>query len=490
MPQPAPATLAAPPLYPPLPGLYIDGCWRAGGAGDAAVIDPSDEQELGRVPLADLRDLDEALDAAGRGFVIWRRTPAVQRAAVLERAAQLMHERAAHIAGLMSREHGKLLAESIHEVHTSADIVKWFAEEGRRAYGRVVPGNLANSRQLVLKEPVGPVAAFSPWNFPVRIPARTVAAALAAGCSVILKPAEETPACTSAMVQCFHDAGLPAGVLNMVFGLPAQVSQHLIASTTIRAVAFTGSIPVGKQLLKLAADGVKRVVMELGGHAPVIVCDDADVEGAAALLARAKFRSAGQACISPTRFYLQRGIGARFIEAFVAVAQGLQVGSAFEPGAQASPMASKRRLEAVEALVADAVAHGGRIVTGGHRLARAGFFYAPTVLADVPENARLMNEEPFGPVVPMSMFDSLDEAIVRANRLDVGLAAYAFTASDRDALRLSNELEAGMIGINSMLISGPEVPFGGYKQSGIGSENGVEGLQAYQLTKFVQQATR
>lgn len=477
------------PHYPPLPGLYIDGQWRCGRGGDFTIVDPSNERELGRLPLADALDLDDALAAAARGFPVWRCTPAVQRAAVLERVAQLMHERAEHIGGLMSLEHGKLLAEGVHEVHTSADIVKWFAEEGRRAYGRVVPGPLQHARQLVLKEPVGPVAAFSPWNFPVRIPARTVAAALAAGCSVVLKPAEETPASTSAMVQCFHDAGLPPGVLNMVFGVPAQVSQHLIASAAIRAVAFTGSIPVGKQLLKLAADGVKRVVMELGGHAPVIVCNDADIEGTAVLMARAKFRSAGQACISPTRFYLQRGISARFIEAFVDAAQQLKVGGAFEPGVEASPMASLRRLTAVDELVTDAVAHGARVVTGGHRLARAGFFYAPTVLVDVPESARIMNEEPFGPVVPMSIFDTLDEAIVRANRLDVGLAAYAFTASDRSALRLSNELEAGMIGINSMLISGPEVPFGGYKQSGIGSENGMEGLQAYQLTKFVQHAT-
>ena len=484
----SPTTNQAPPYNAEL-GLLIDGQWRRKAQRFHAVIDPATEEVIAQLPLAEAADLDDALAAAQRGFDVWRKKSAVERGGVLERTAQLMHERADAIGILMSREHGKIYAESVNEVHTSADIVKWFAEEGRRSYGRVVPGPLPNSRQLVLKLPAGPVAAFSPWNFPVRIPARTVAAALAAGCSVVLKPAEETPGSTTALVQCFQDAGLPPGVLNLVFGIPSEVSEHLIRSPVIRAVAFTGSIPVGKQLLKLAAEGVKRVVMELGGHAPVVVCDDADVDTVASMMARAKFRSAGQACISPTRFYLQRGIYQRFVDRFIAVARTIVVGSAFEAGVQASPLANPRRLIAMEALVADAVAQGAKLLLGGQRLERPGFFYAPTVLGDVPESARIMNEEPFGPVVPMAGFDTLDEAIARANRLDVGLAAFAFTASDRQALRLSNELEAGMVGINSMLISGPEVPFGGVKQSGIGSENGIEGLQAYQVTKFVQQAT-
>lgn len=470
-------------------GLFINGEWRNGGRETQPVVDPATGQVIGHVPLATEADLDDALAAAAAGFVTWSGMSAAARAAIIEKAAALMHERAEQIGTLMSFEHGKLLADGLQEAHSSADIVKWFAEEGRRAYGRIVPGPLPNSRQLVMKVPVGPVAAFTPWNFPVRIPARTVAAALAAGCSVVLKAAEETPACTAAMVRCFQDAGLPPGVLNLVFGVPAQVSEHLIASNVIKAVAFTGSIPVGKHLAGLAAaNGLKKLVMELGGHAPVIVCDDVDVERVATMLSKAKFRQAGQACISPTRFYIQEAVYEAFVERFVQVASGLRLGSAFEADVDASPMANARRLAAADAFVKDALEHGARLALGGHRLERPGYFYAPTVLVDVPETARIMNEEPFGPVVPFSAFKTVEEVLARANRLNYGLAAYAFTGSDRRALALSNGLEAGMIGINSMLVSGPEVPFGGVKESGIGSENGVEGLQAYLVTKFVQQA--
>jgi succinate-semialdehyde dehydrogenase/glutarate-semialdehyde dehydrogenase len=407
---------------------------------------------------------------------------------VLERTAQLMMERAEMIGALMSREQGKIAADGANEVRTSADIVKWFAEEGRRSYGRIVSGSVPSSRQLVMKVPVGPVAAFSPWNIPVRIPARTMAAALAAGCSMVFKPAEETPACTLELARCFHDAGLPPGVLNIVFGVPQEVSAHLIASPVTKAVSFTGSIPVGRQLLKLAADGIKKVVMELGGHAPVIVCDDADLAKLVPALGNFKFRNGGQACISPSRFYVQRGVYDQFVEAFVAYAGGLRIGAGTEPGVQMSPLANARRLDATHALVQDALAHGARLRLGGERLPRKGFFYAPTILQDVPESARVMNEEPFGPIAPVAPFDTVEEAIQRANRLDVGLAAYAFTGSDRRAWQLSEELEAGMIGINSINVSSAEVPFGGVKQSGIGSENGIEGMQAYLVTKFVQQA--
>ncbi|MFM0277231.1 NAD-dependent succinate-semialdehyde dehydrogenase [Paraburkholderia sediminicola] len=470
-------------------GLFINGAWRTGGRDTRPVINPADETVLAHLPLATQADLDDALAAAATGFATWSRMSAAERAAIIDKAAALMHERADEIGTLMSFEHGKMLADGLQEAHSSADIVKWFAEEGRRAYGRVVPGPLPNSRQLVLKVPVGPVAAFTPWNFPVRIPARTVAAALAAGCSVILKAAEETPGSTTAMVRCFQDAGLPPGVLNLVFGVPAQVSEYLIASDVIKAVAFTGSIPVGKHLAGLAAThGLKKLVMELGGHAPMIVCDDVDVARIATMTANAKFRQAGQACISPTRFYIQEGVYGAFIDKFVEVAAKLKVGSAFEPDTQASPVANARRLAAADEFVKDAVSHGARLLLGGQRLNRPGFFYAPTVLADVPEQARIMNDEPFGPVVPFSSFKAVEEVLERANRLKYGLAAYAFTGSDRRALQLSNGLEAGMIGINSMLVSGPEVPFGGVKESGIGSENGIEGLQAYLVTKFIQQA--
>jgi succinate-semialdehyde dehydrogenase/glutarate-semialdehyde dehydrogenase len=469
--------------------MLIAGQWRAGRSGlTHPVIDPSTEEVIGQLKLASKQDLDDALAAAQSGFEVWRRTPAVQRAQVLERAAQLMMERAELIGNLMSREQGKIAADGANEVRTSADIVKWFAEEGRRNYGRIVPGTVPNSRQLVMKVPVGPVAAFSPWNIPVRIPARTMAAALAAGCSMVFKPAEETPACTLELARCFHDAGLPPGVLNVVYGVPHEVSEHLIASPVTRAVSFTGSIPVGRQLLKLAADGIKKVVMELGGHAPVIICDDADLAKVVPALGNFKFRNCGQACISPTRFYVQRGVYDRFVDAFVAYASGLKIGAGTEPGVQVSPLANLRRIDATHALVQDAITHGARLRLGGERLPRKGFFYAPTILQDVPESARVMNEEPFGPIAPVAAFDTVEEAIQRANRLDVGLAAYAFTGSDRRALQLSEELEAGMIGINSIQVSSAEVPFGGVKQSGIGSENGIEGMHAYLVTKFVQQA--
>ncbi len=469
--------------------LLIGGQWRAGRSGlTHPVIDPSTEEVIGQLRLASTDDLDDALAAAQAGFEVWRRTAAAQRAQVLERAAQLMMDRADAIGRLMSREQGKIVADGVNEVRSSADIVKWFAEEGRRNYGRIVPGAVPHSRQLVMKVPVGPVAAFSPWNIPVRIPARTIAAALAAGCSMVFKPAEETPACTLELARCFHDAGLPPGVLNVVYGVPHEVSQHLIGSPVTRAVAFTGSIPVGRQLLKLAAEGIKKVVMELGGHAPVIICDDADLARLVPALGNFKFRNGGQACISPTRFYVQRGVYERFADEFVAFARTLKVGAGAEAGVQMSPLTNIRRLEATHAFVQDAVAHGARLRLGGERLPRKGFFYAPTILQDVPESARVMNEEPFGPVAPIAPFDTVEEAIQQANRLDVGLAAYAFTGSDRRALQFSEELEAGMIGINSIQVSGPEVPFGGVKQSGIGSENGVEGLQAYLVTKFVQQA--
>jgi len=469
--------------------MLIGGQWRAGRSGlTHPVVDPSTEEVIGQLRLASTEDLDDALAAAQTGFDIWRRTPAAQRAQVLERAAQLMMERADMIGRLMSHEQGKILADGVNEVRSSAEIVKWFAEEGRRSYGRIVAGTVPHSRQLVMKVPVGPVAAFSPWNIPVRIPARTIAAALAAGCSLVFKPAEETPACTLELARCFHDAGLPPGALNVVYGVPHEVSQHLIASPVTRAVAFTGSIPVGRQLLKLAADGIKKVVMELGGHAPVIICDDADLAKLVPALGNFKFRNGGQACISPTRFYVQRGVYEQFIDRFVAFAGGLKIGAGSEPGVQMSPLANLRRLEATQAFVDDAVAHGARLRLGGERLPRKGYFYPPTILQNVPESARVMNEEPFGPIAPIAPFDTVEEAIQRANRLDVGLAAYAFTGSDRRALQLSEELEAGMIGINSIQVSGAEVPFGGVKQSGIGSENGIEGMQAYLVTKFVQQA--
>ncbi|HEY8368136.1 MAG TPA: NAD-dependent succinate-semialdehyde dehydrogenase [Thermodesulfobacteriota bacterium] len=473
----------------PQPRLHIDGVWREGG-GDARlpVVNPATGETIGTVRAASAADLASALAAAERGFRTWRATPPHVRGRVLRKAADLIRDRADAIARLLTLEEGKPLAEARGEVESAADVFEWFAEEGRRAYGRVLPARAPGARHLVLREPVGPVAAFTPWNFPALTPARKIAGALAAGCSCIIKPAEETPATCMALVDACVDAGLPAGVLNLVLGVPAEVSATLIASPVIRKVSFTGSTAVGTALLKLAADGVKRVTMELGGHAPVVVFEDAEVEAVADQAVAAKFRNAGQVCVSPTRFLVQRGVFARFVDRFVERARALRVGDGFETGVQMGPLANARRLGAVERTVADARSRGARVLTGGERLGDRGFFYAPTVLVDVPLDAKVMTEEPFGPVAPIVPFDTFDEAVRLANALPFGLAAYAFSRASSTVAAIADALEAGMVAINQFRVSLPEAPFGGVKASGYGSEGGQEGLDAYLVTKFVNQA--
>ncbi len=374
------------------------------------------------------------------------------------------------------------------ELNAAADIFDWYAEEGRRAYGRVLPQRIAGVRMTVVKEPVGPVAAFAPWNFPLGNPARKLGSALGAGCSVIMKPAEEAPACALAIAQALVDAGVPAGAAQVVFGVPAEVSQHLISSPIIRAVHFTGSIPVGKQLTALAAQGMKRTTMELGGHAPVLVFDDVDVEAVLDLAVTSKFRNAGQVCVSPTRFYVQEGIYERFAAGFAARAKQVKVGNGLDEGVRMGPLAHARRLPAVASLIDEAVKDGARVLAGAQRIAGKGFFYAPTVLADVPETARIMNEEPFGPVAVLSPFRDFDEVIASANRLPYGLAAYAFTQNARRVNLLGEQIESGMLGINSFTVAAPEAPFGGVKESGHGSEEGIEGLDACLVTKFITES--
>jgi succinate-semialdehyde dehydrogenase/glutarate-semialdehyde dehydrogenase len=373
-------------------------------------------------------------------------------------------------------------------VGLSGEIFEWYAEEGRRAYGRVLPQRASGVRMTVLKEPVGPVAAFAPWNFPIGNPARKIGAALAAGCPCILKPAEETPASALEVARALVDAGLPAGVLSVVFGVPADVSAHLLASPIIRAISFTGSIPVGKQLMKLAAEGMKRTTMELGGHAPVIVFDDVDVNQVLDLAIGAKYRNAGQVCVSPTRFYVHESIYGSFVEGFTKRAKALRVGDGLADGIQMGPLAHPRRLAAMETLLADAREHGARFHAGGARVKGKGYFWEPTVVSDVSTANRIMNEEPFGPVALLNPFGSFDEVIAQANRLPYGLAAYAFSRSARTVNLLGEQLEAGMIGINSFQISVPESPFGGIKESGHGSEEGIEGLDACMVTKFVTES--
>lgn len=474
--------------YPDL-YLLIDG-QRLGKSGRACipVVNPATGATLGELPLATTADLDRALEAARRAWPLWRALGPRERGRILQKAAQLLRERADAIARLATIEEGKTLAESRVELVVAAEIFDWYAEEGRRAYGRVLPQRTPGMRMTVVKEPVGPVAAFAPWNFPLGNPARKLGSALAAGCSVILKPAEETPASALAVAQALVDAGAPAGVLQIVFGVPAEVSQHLIASPVIRAVHFTGSIPVGKQLTALAAAGMKRTTMELGGHAPVLVFDDVDVDAVLDLAVTSKYRNAGQVCVSPTRFYVHERIYERFATGFAARAAQLKVGDGLDESVRMGPLAHARRLPAVTGLIEAAVRDGARLLAGGAQLPGPGYLHAPTVLADVPESTRIMNEEPFGPVALLSPFRDFDEAIASANRLPYGLAAYAFTQNARRVNLLGEQIECGMLGINSFTIAMPEAPFGGVKESGHGSEEGIEGLEACLVTKFITES--
>jgi succinate-semialdehyde dehydrogenase/glutarate-semialdehyde dehydrogenase len=470
-------------------GLFIGGEWvAAGDRKTSPVINPATEEAIGRVPHATTADLDRALTAAQKGFDTWRAVFPDQRGKIMKKAADLMRARAEEIARIATTESGKRIAETRIELQMSANIFEWYAEEGRRAYGRVLPQRAPGTRLAIVKEPVGPVAAFAPWNFPLGNPARKIGAALGAGCSVILKPAEETPASALVIARCLMEAGLPENVLSIVFGVPSDISTYLLASPIIRKISFTGSIPVGKHLMKLAAEGMKRTTMELGGHAPVLVFDDADVDQVLDMCVAAKYRNAGQVCVSPTRFYAHEKIYSRFVEGFTARAKNVVVGDGLDEKTQMGPLIHARRLTAIEGFVADARQHGAKLQTGGARLRSPGYFYAPTVLSDVPNSARIMNEEPFGPVAVLNSFSDFDAVIREANRLPYGLAAFAFTASAHRAKLLGEKLEAGMVGVNTFQISVPESPFGGVKESGHGSEEGIEGLEACLVTKFISEA--
>ncbi len=469
--------------------LLIDGTWHAGAAGRTIpVLNPATEEVIGHVARAEIADLDAALAAAKAGFALWRDISAFERAKVLRRAGDLLRERLDRVASLMTREQGKPLAEARLEVLAAADTLDWFAEESRRAYGRVVPARAPNITNLVLKEPVGPVAAFSPWNFPLNQIVRKLGAALAAGCSIIAKAPEETPASPAELIRALADAGVPAGAVNLVYGVPAEISEYLIPHEVIRKVSFTGSTAVGKQLAALAGKHMKRITMELGGHAPAIVFEDADVEAAVKLLAMAKFRNAGQVCTAPTRFLVHKNVYGAFLDRFVAAAQALKIGDGLLPQTQLGPLANSRRIEAMEAFIADAIGQGAELRAGGTRVGNKGYFFAPTVLANVPLSARAMNEEPFGPLALINSFNDLDAALAEANRLPYGLASYAFTRSAAISSALAARLEAGMLGINQTQVAWPELPFGGVKESGYGREGGSEAIEDYLVTKLVTQA--
>lgn len=465
--------------------LCIDGAWtKAADGRTIPVVNPATEEKIGSVAHAGRADLDAALAAADKGFAAWRQVSAYERSKVMRRAAELLRERAETVAQLMTLEQGKPLAQARLETGVGSDIIEWMAEEGRRTYGRVVPARASNVQQLVVKEPVGPVAAFSPWNFPINQAVRKISAALAAGCSIILKAPEETPAAPAELVRCFVDAGVPAGTVNLLCGVPAEISSYLIPHPTIRKISFTGSTAVGKQLAALAGQHMKRATMELGGHAPVVVYDDADVNEAVTRMSAVKFRNAGQICVAPTRFLVQRKLYDSFVDKFVAAAKAIKVGNGLDAASEMGPLANSRRIPALEGMIQDAVQRGGNLRTGGNRIGNRGYFFEPTVLTDVPKDARAMNEEPFGPLALIAPFAEHEEAMAEANRLPYGLAAYVFTRSQARTQAAIAGIESGMVSVNHYGLALPEVPFGGVKDSGYGSEGGVEAIEPYLNTKF------
>ncbi len=468
--------------------LYIDGQWLPASDGATIdVVDPATEEVVDTVPKATAADLDRALVAADRAWKEWREVDAWTRSAKVRRVAALIRERADAIADVLTEEQGKTIPECLGEINATADQFDWYADEARRIYGRVIDAHSRDHRLLVIRQPVGPVAAFGPWNFPALLCGRKIAPAVAAGCSIIVKPPIEAPRTVLMLAQACHDAEIPPGVVNMVTGSSSMISQQLIASEVIRKVTLTGSVPVGQEVLRQCAEGIKSVTMELGGHSPVLVFDDADVETAADTCARGKFRNNGQVCIAASRFYVQEAIAERFIEKFVAVAKSLKLGVGREPGTDVGPLTNRRRLEAAEALVADAVAKGAKVRCGGKRPDGfdRGFYYEPTVLTNMDTSMDIMTEEPFCPVAPIATFTDLEDGIAKANATEFGLAGYIFTNNTRTAFLAGEGIEAGMIGVNTLLLATAEIPFGGVKKSGYGREGGSEGIDYYTITKYL-----
>lgn len=469
--------------------LYIDGEWRPSASGATRVVtDPATEEVLGTIATATEADIDAALAAARAGFEVWRRVGPWERSRIMRAAADLIRARTEQIATRMSLETGKPMAEARAETGTAADQFEWYSEETKRIYGQVIEGRTRDVRLTVIHQPVGVVAAFTAWNFPALLPARKIAAALAAGCSIVIKPAGEAPASCAALVQACHDAGVPKGVVNYLTGPSDLISRRLIASPIVRKISLTGSVPVGKEMLRQAAEGVKKVSMELGGHAPVLIFPDADPVAAAEACARSKYRNCGQVCVSPTRFYVHEDVYEPFARTFAEVARSLRIGRGLEEGVQIGPMANRRGLDNIKELVADALARGAELLAGGKVPGgiNRGYFFEPTVLGHVPDDARVMIEEPFGPIAPITTFRGYAEVIERANALPFGLAGYLFTADMGRAARAAEDLEVGMVGVNEMLLATAEAPFGGVKESGIGREGGSQGIHDYLETKYIK----
>lgn len=472
--------------YPSLHMIIAGERVSGGGRRTHAVVNPATGETIGELPLAEPADLDRALEAAQRGFRLWRKSTPQQRAAVLNGAAKLLLERQEDLARIATLEQGKPLAESRIEVMLNVGLFQFYAGEVFRIYGRTLV-RPEGMRSTVTHEPVGPVAAFAPWNFPLGNPGRKLGAPIAAGCSVILKAAEETPASALGVLQCLLDAGLPPEVAQAVFGVPDEVSRHLLGSPIIRKLSFTGSTVVGKHLAKLAAEDMKRTTMELGGHGPVLVFGDADMDRVLDTVVTQKYRNAGQVCVSPTRYIVEESVYDRFRDAFAERAKAITVGNGLDEATRMGPMANPRRPEAMDRLVGDAVQRGAKLHTGGERVGNAGFFYAPSVLSDVPLDALIMNEEPFGPVALINPYAGEEAMIAEANRLPYGLAAYAWTQDGKRQQRLAREIEAGMVGINTNMIAGADSPFGGVRWSGHGAEDGPEGVLACMVTKAVHE---
>ena len=469
--------------------LFLNGEWREAAAKESLeIINPATEEVIGKVSHARKEDLDIALNAAENAFNSWKNVSAYERSKILRKAADIVRSKADQIATLMTMEQGKPLIEAKMETMGAADSIDWYAEEGRRAYGRIIPSRAPQGvYQFVFKEPVGVVAAFTPWNFPLNQVVKKVAAAFAAGCTAIVKGPEETPASVAELIKAFDEAGMPKGSINLVYGIPAEISEYLIAHPIVRKVTFTGSTAVGKLLASQAGTHMKRVTMELGGHSPAIVCEDADVKAAVKILSANKFRNAGQVCISPTRFLVHDSVYEEFVDGFVKQAEALTVGNGLDDGVKMGPLAHDRRLTAIEGFVADAVENGAKILTGGKRKGNKGYFFEPTVMTNVSNDARIMNEEPFGPLAPINSFSSIDEVVEESNRLNYGLAAYAYTNSAKTAQDLGQAIESGQVSINHHGLGLVDTPFGGVKDSGYGSEGGPEGLDAYMTTKLVSQ---
>ncbi|MBF5007323.1 NAD-dependent succinate-semialdehyde dehydrogenase [Diaphorobacter caeni] len=475
--------------YPQGLSLLVGGEWRGvEGRDTVPVVNPATDVVIGLLPVATEQDIDDAIAAADAAFRTWSQTSAWEREVILKRAAALIDQRRDHLAAVLTLENGKPLADSQGEIDRVIEGIVYCAEECKRAYGRILPPRAHLLMQASVRRPIGPVAAFAPWNFPAFLAARKVAAALAAGCTVVLKPAEETPAVCVELVRAFVDAGVPSGVLNLLFGVPAQISQKLIASPVIRKISFTGSVPVGKLLARQAGEFLKPATMELGGHAPVLIFDDVDIEKAARACVGFKFRNAGQVCLSPSRFYVQESVAPAFIDKFVEFTKALKVGNGMDAGVQMGPLNNKRRLAAARHFVEQAHGCGAKVMTGGEAMGQVGNFYLPTVLTDLSEQASILSEEPFCPVAPIMTFSDMEDGLAKANSVEFGLAAYAFTNRMARAAEFSERIEAGWVGINSFTPSLADAPIGGLKDSGLGYEGGPEGLDAYQHLKFISQS--